>query len=208
MTGDLTQRARKKEFLLAKDFLETLRVPVFIIPGNHDIPLFHLGERFFRPYHRFTKYLSPWSPSFYEDDQVLICGLRTTNKFTVKRELIHQHELEELESRLRSAEKKFKIIAAHHPLTPEHLSDELNRILKSHPHLILWGHEHQSKVITFPDYPQTIAVAGGTSISSRTRTEQNSFNEITLSQTQLSVRTLHLEENDFISSGKTSSLFF
>ncbi len=198
MTGDLTQRARKKEFLLARDFLETLEVPVFIIPGNHDIPLFHLAERLIRPYYRFNKYLSPWSPAFYEDEKVLVCGLRTTNKFSVKKELIHQHELSQIESRLKSAGDKLKIVAAHHPLTPAHLSNELERIMKSGAQLLLWGHEHQSKIIPFSDYPETIAVAGGTSISSRTRTEQNSFNEIVFSGSELSVRTFHLDGETFI----------
>ncbi len=198
MTGDLTQRARKKEFLEARDFLKTLELPVYVIPGNHDIPLFHLAERFFRPYYRFNKYLSPWSPTFYEDDKVLICGLRTTNKFTVKKELLHNHEILLLEERLKGAGEKLKIIASHHPLTPDHLSPGLQRILKAGPQLLLWGHEHQSRIVTFPEFPQTIAVAGGTSISSRTRTEQNSFNEIIYAENELSVRTLHLEGNAFI----------
>lgn len=198
MTGDLTQRARKKEFLLARDFLKTLELPVFIIPGNHDIPLFHLAERFTRPYFRFNKYLSPWSPAFYEDDRVLVCGLRTTNKFTVKGELIHQHELSQIESRLKSAGNKLKIIAAHHPLTPAHLSAELQRILSSGAQLLLWGHEHQSKIISFPEFPGSLAVAGGTSVSSRTRTEQNSFNEIIFSGSEFSIKTFHLKGDDFI----------
>ncbi len=208
MTGDLTQRARKKEFLLARDFLITLELPVYVIPGNHDIPLYHLAERFFRPYYRFNKYLSPWSPTFYEDEKVLICGLRTTNKFTVKKELIHQHELIQIETRLAQAGDKIKIIASHHPLTSENLSEDLQRILKANPRLLLWGHEHQSKVIHFPGFPDTIAVAGGTSISSRIRTEQNSFNEIIFSESELSVKTLHLEGNQFITDGKFSSLIF
>ncbi len=198
MTGDLTQRARKKEFLLARDFLKTLELPVFIIPGNHDIPLFHLAERFIHPYFRFNKYLSPWSPDFYEDDRVLVCGLRTTNKFTVKGELIHQHELSQIESRLKSAGDKLKIIAAHHPLTPDHLSNELERILNSGAQLLLWGHEHQSKIISFPGFPGTMAVAGGTSVSSRTRTEQNSFNEIIFSGSEFSIKTFHLKGDNFI----------
>ena len=208
MTGDLTQRARKKEFLLAREFLETLSVPVFVIPGNHDIPLFHLAERFFHPYYRFNKYLSPWSPAFYEDEKVIVCGLRTTNKFTVKKELLHHHELSEIESRLKHSGEKLKIIAAHHPLTPDHLSEGLQRILKSGPQLILWGHEHQSKVISFSDFPDTIAVAGGTSVSSRTRMEQNSFNEIAFSGSELSVRTFHFEGESFIHSSQETKLNF
>lgn len=206
ITGDLTQRAREREFLLAREFLQSLTVPVFIIPGNHDVPLFHLVQRFFNPYQRFSKFLKPWSSNYYEDDKVIVCGLWTTNNFTVKKELIHQHEIDELERRLRKASGKLRIIASHHPLTPDHLSEEFRRMLGLSPHLFLWGHEHQSKVTTFSDFPGTIAVAGGTSVSSRLRTEQNSFNEITFTDNEVSVRTLHFSDQTFIPSPQETKL--
>jgi len=206
ITGDLTQRARNREFLLARDFIESLTVPVFIIPGNHDIPLFHLGQRFFNPYKRFCNYLSPWSSNYFEDDRVIVCGLWTTNNFTVKKELIHQHEMEDLERRMVNASSKLRIIASHHPLTPDHLSEKFKRMLNLSPHLFLWGHEHQSKVSTFADYPGTIAVAGGTSVSSRLRTEQNSFNEITFTQDEVSVKTLHYCDQTFVPSLQETKL--
>ncbi len=206
ITGDLTQRAKEKEFLLAREFLESLSMPVFIIPGNHDVPLFHLGLRFLNPYKRFCQFLKPWSSSCYEDDKVMVCGLWTTNNFTIKKELIHGHELEMLEKRLLTARGKLRIIASHHPLTPDHLSLKLQRLLKLEPHLFLWGHEHQSKVTTFSDFPNTVAVAGGTCVSSRIRSEQNSFNEILLHQHQVSVRTLHFHDEIFLPAPQETTL--
>ena len=41
ISGDLTQRARRREFVAARSFLDqlaTLRVPVLVVPGNHDVP--------------------------------------------------------------------------------------------------------------------------------------------------------------------------
>ncbi len=207
ITGDLTQRARTREFQLARKFLESLTVPVFVIPGNHDVPLFHLFQRFFNPYQRFCKFLGPWSSNYFEDEKVIVCGLWTTNNFTVKKELIHQHEIEELEKRMIKASGKLRIIASHHPLTPDHLSAKFRRMLELSPHLFLWGHEHQSKVTTFSDFPGTIAVAGGTSVSSRIRTEQNSFNEITFSGKDVSVKTLHFSEQSFVPSPQETKLF-
>ena len=54
-TGDLTQRARSREFEAATRFLESLPVPVTIEPGNHDLPYFNLFERFVRPYRRYGR---------------------------------------------------------------------------------------------------------------------------------------------------------
>lgn len=48
VSGDLTQRARFIQFYNCKQFLESLNVPYLVVPGNHDIPLYHLWNRFFR----------------------------------------------------------------------------------------------------------------------------------------------------------------
>ena len=50
VSGDLTQRAKFKEFYACKQFLESLKIPYFVVPGNHDIPLYHLWNRAFRPF--------------------------------------------------------------------------------------------------------------------------------------------------------------
>ncbi len=53
MTGDLTMRARHREFAAATRWIKSLGVPVIIEPGNHDLPYFNLHERFTDPYGRF-----------------------------------------------------------------------------------------------------------------------------------------------------------
>ena len=50
VSGDLTQRAKFKEFYACKQFLESLNIPYFVVPGNHDIPLYHVWNRAFRPF--------------------------------------------------------------------------------------------------------------------------------------------------------------
>ncbi len=47
VSGDLTQRARFTQFYSCKQFLDSLGIPYMVIPGNHDIPLYHLWNRFF-----------------------------------------------------------------------------------------------------------------------------------------------------------------
>ena len=38
ISGDLTQRARTKEFVAAREFLASIPFPQVVVPGNHDIP--------------------------------------------------------------------------------------------------------------------------------------------------------------------------
>lgn len=53
VTGDLTMRARHREFQAACDWISALGVPVTVEVGNHDLPYFNLWERFTRPYRRY-----------------------------------------------------------------------------------------------------------------------------------------------------------
>lgn len=53
ITGDLTMRARHREFDAATQWIQSLDAPVTIEIGNHDLPYFNLVERFFDPYRRF-----------------------------------------------------------------------------------------------------------------------------------------------------------
>ena len=53
ITGDLTMRARTREFAAARDWIMALGAPVTVEVGNHDLPYFNLIERFFDPYRKF-----------------------------------------------------------------------------------------------------------------------------------------------------------
>jgi len=53
LTGDLTMRARRREFRAACRWIQSLDVPVTVEVGNHDLPYFNLIERFVEPYRRF-----------------------------------------------------------------------------------------------------------------------------------------------------------
>ena len=57
-SGDLTQRAKRHEFRVARSILERfVDTPVVVTPGNHDVPLYRFWERLidpFRNWRRFT----------------------------------------------------------------------------------------------------------------------------------------------------------
>src|SRR6185503_4874141 len=57
ISGDLTQRARPEQLCAARDFLDLLPGPYVVVPGNHDVPLYDLFARFFRPLERYRRYL-------------------------------------------------------------------------------------------------------------------------------------------------------
>jgi 3',5'-cyclic AMP phosphodiesterase CpdA len=58
ISGDLTQRAKEREFVRARAIMDELApLPVVVTPGNHDVPLFRAFERAFVPYRNWTRFV-------------------------------------------------------------------------------------------------------------------------------------------------------
>src|SRR4051794_36608811 len=58
VSGDLTQRARIAEFQQARAFLDRLPFARIVVPGNHDVPLHNLYQRFFERLLRYRTYIT------------------------------------------------------------------------------------------------------------------------------------------------------
>lgn len=182
LTGDLTQRAKKNEFLAAKQFMESLDSPLFVVPGNHDVPLYNLFLRFLSPYRKYMKYLGPFSKNYFEDDDIAVFGLWTVDNFSVKTGKIRKKDLDQLEKKFSEVPaSKIKIVACHHPLIS--MKSDMERLLNLSPHFLMWGHEHQSGIQQVNEKEQfPMILSSGTSTSTRTRTEANSFNYVTVNE--------------------------
>ena len=204
-TGDLTQRARSKQFMEAVEFLKKVEVPVLAVPGNHDVPLFNLIQRFFFPFRKYNKYIKPFWPALFKDDHMVIAGITTNNIYTVKEGKISKKEIEDLESVFREhSTQQIRIIACHHPVfrrleSSGGIRDLQERVLKLNPHLILSGHDHQSSVefIDLHNKSFPLLVNAGTATSSRTRTEANSVNLIEINLPEFIIKNYVLEGNAF-----------
>jgi 3',5'-cyclic AMP phosphodiesterase CpdA len=179
VTGDLTQRARSHQFHGAVAFLRRLSCPVVCIPGNHDVPLYNPWRRFFRPFGKYDRIVSPHFPQFHEDEEVVIAGIRSNDVYTVAEGRLTESHVRSLERAFGGRAEKLKIIVTHHPLVVEHPGNPLlDRLLQLKPHLVLSGHGHQSGLRSFSleDTHRVHCVSAGTAISLRTRREVNSFN--------------------------------
>ncbi len=208
VTGDLTQRAKKKEFLNAREFLDSLHCPVVVVPGNHDVPLYNIFQRFFVPYRKFLKFLGPYTSNFFENDQVAVYGIWSTNNFTVSHGKVSNKDLTDLEKKFRDVpSQKIKIIASHHGLFSQNepMKGDTQRVLYSNPHILLSGHEHKSGVAQLPDRKFPLIVSCGTSTSNRLRVETNSFNIITIgSGESIGIDTYIREGSGFVLSANFS----
>jgi len=119
VTGDLTQRARKSEFIQANQFFQNLPIPHLVVPGNHDVHAWwHRPDlRVFNPLRRYKKMISPELEPYILADNIAVLGLNTAHGLTIKSGRCtarHQARIREFFSN-RSPDT-LKILATHHPL--------------------------------------------------------------------------------------------
>ena len=209
LTGDLTQRAKKAQFIAAKDFLSKIKVPVFVVPGNHDVPLYNLFLRFFTPYSRFKKYMGNLISNYYEDDHIAIFGLWTVNPLRVQEGKISEADILAVTEKFKKVpQHKIKILAGHHPIATYEepkIKKLFEKLIELKPDFLMWGHDHQSSIKYFDEKTKKLPLmmASGTTISSRVREEANSFNVISIFENTVKVKTMaHMEGKGFFVSSE------
>lgn len=79
ISGDLTQRAKAREFRTAADLLRRLpSVPTIVTPGNHDVPVYRVWERALAPYRSWRAGVSPDLDTVTRVDGATFVALNST----------------------------------------------------------------------------------------------------------------------------------
>lgn len=121
-TGDLTQRAKRSEYAAAAEWLGSLNVPVWVDPGNHDMPYYNLFERFLNPFGRFHGLKEGVAASAFETNDVVLIPLNTSvpaqTRWPWSDGVVTPSAIEQTLGRLRQLKEdpRWKIVTAHHPL--------------------------------------------------------------------------------------------
>lgn len=186
LSGDITQRARRRQFDAARRFLDAVNPPaVLAIPGNHDIPLFNILARVFSPYGNYTRVFGVNLEPEFSADHLLLVGVNTTRPRRHKDGELSQSQIDRVAERLRqAAAEQVRIVVVHQPVLAIRPRDQSN-LLHGHREavpawsaagadIIMGGHIHlpymRSLRTTFGSLPRdTWTVQAGTSVSSRVR---------------------------------------
>ncbi len=191
IAGDMTLRSKRREFRQARAWLETLRVPLLLLPGNHDLPVWNLVERFTMPFARYTHSVGrPLMPVF-EDESVFVVGLNTTASwqpnFRWQEGTARRRDIEAARRLLAEAPlNKTLMVATHHPLAPvegfprvrpaRRAMRVLEMLNAMGVEMVMSGHIHQAFAIELQQSPGClVAVGAPTALSWRMRGEPNGF---------------------------------
>jgi 3',5'-cyclic AMP phosphodiesterase CpdA len=215
VSGDLTQRARTREFVAAREFLQKIPYPQIVVPGNHDVPLHNPIARFVRKLDRYRQYISDDLQPFFADEEIAVVGVNTARAFTWKDGRINRRQLAALRTSLESLDDtRIKIVVTHHPfdlpagaegkvvgrsrLAIKTIADcGVDLLLAGHFHIAHTG--HTTKRYQVPGYSGLI-VSSGTSTSTRDRGQPNSLNVIRIDQPDVTIerQVWHPEKGEFV----------
>ena len=212
ISGDLTQRARRGQFLQARAFLDAISFPTLVVPGNHDVPLFNLPVRVLNPFVGYRRYISTDLEPAHNDDEMAVIGLNSARGIVAGgRGRLNRRQVDAAVVRLQSLPPSLvKVIVTHHPFDlPEGYAAEhiigrarmaMTRLAAVGADVILSGHLHVSHVgHTAERYKiaghSALVIQAGT-LSTRSRGERNTFNVVRIARPEMTVERYTWAEGD------------
>ena len=183
-TGDLTQRATHAQYKAAADWFGQFDVPVWIDPGNHDMPYYNLWERFSQPYKRYNSLHKGVATPVFETEELVLIPLKTTvrsqNRWPWADGGVTPQALRTTLARIGPYrdDPRLRVVTAHHPLHPpkpgrKNLTiggdEALAQLIEAGMDAILTGHIHKP----FNDHhtagERSVQVIGAGTLSTRLR---------------------------------------
>jgi len=210
VSGDFTQRAKREQFQAAREFVDQLPdVPRLYIPGNHDVPLYRVKERWRDPLGLYKEHICPDLNPVLSLKHALLVGLDSTAPHrAISNGRIHQWQIDATRKIFAEAPPNIaKIVVAHHHFVPapDYLKDSampqakraIAAFVEDDVDMIMGGHLHRAYIgNTLDVYPGAhpergiVVVQSGTSTSRRGRgreREKNTFNVIDLAADSMTI---------------------
>jgi 3',5'-cyclic AMP phosphodiesterase CpdA len=195
MTGDLTMRARSREFAAAAQWLESLGRPVTVEVGNHDLPYFNLWARFVTPYRRYRA-LEAMIERPLDLPGLTIVPLKTTARFQWRLNWSKGHvssrALQQALALVEAAPDGHRVlVACHHPLIEAGTrsssrtrggKEALEALAVAGADAVLSGHVHDPFDIAHAIGAGQVRLIGAGTLSERVRESPPSFNEIRIGE--------------------------
>ena len=197
VAGDLTQRAKKREFALATSILDRLpSVPRIVTPGNHDVPLYRLWERILNPYQNWRAAISPDLDTVTTLDRATFVALNSSApRRSIVNGRVDADQIELARNAFASAPAThLRVLVVHHHFVPvpdgtdgktlPRATELVASFESMKVDFVLGGHVHQTHVTTSSnllgdrDRPGVPLIACGTTTSWRGRGAEDGLNSL------------------------------
>ena len=210
VSGDLTQRARRSQFEQARLFLDRLPLPMLVVPGNHDVPLYNLAARLFNPYGGYRRHIQQELEPAFENEQMIAVGLNSARTFPFHGGgRLNEAQVARAAARLRAAaDHAVRIVVTHHPFDlPETHADKhlvgrsdmaMRQLAAAGADVFLAGHLHVSHVghsarrYRIAGHSALVIQAG--TMSTRIRGEASTMNVLRLAPEQIEIERYSWDE--------------
>lgn len=208
ITGDLTMRARHREFQACCDWILSLAAPVTVEVGNHDLPYFNLLERFLAPYRRIHR-IERLVERELDLRGVSIVPLKTTARaqwrLNWSRGYVGPNALKKtLRAIGEIPDPQVVLVTAHHPLVEANTRGKaltkggeraLAALAEAKITAVLSGHVHDPFDLTKETVNGPVRMIGAGTLSMRIRSTPPSFNELTIEDGAVHVKVRTHGEN-------------
>lgn len=191
ITGDLTMRARHREFAAARDWIMSLAAPVTVEVGNHDLPYFNPVERFLDPYRRFRG-MEQVVERDLDFGDVSVVSLKTAVRMQPRlnwsKGWVSDSALRKCLAAIDALPAGRKVlVAVHHPLVEVGTKGTalthggtraLAELAKRNVVAVLSGHVHDPFDLVQETVNGPVRMIGAGTLSQRIRSTPQSFNEL------------------------------
>ena len=191
VSGDLTQRARARQFREARAFLDSLPQPQVVVPGNHDVPLYNVLARFLAPLGAYRRIVSKEVEPRFVDNEIAVIGINTARALTFKGGRVSAAQVERARREFASLGGRTRILVAHH---------SCKALRASGVDVVVCGHAHRTKF----EAGAALTIEAGTATSQRTREEPNGFNLLRVRPGSILIEHYALRGGNFVRAGAQS----
>lgn len=220
-SGDFTMAGRHVEFRGASAFLQRLSPPVIATPGNHDLPVYNLLERFAAPLARYRRWIAPETRDRLLTSEAAILSLNSARPWGLSLNWSHgrlsDRQIDEADAFFAQAEgSAFRALVVHHPFfVPEDLAGfrmignaeaMLGVLAARRVHAVFSGHLHTrsetSRALEIEAGRRTVHLLQvGTATSHRHRDGANGFSLVEAGADGVVVRPQIFDGDGFVDGG-------
>ena len=208
ISGDITQRATDLQYEMFVSFLKKVKLPVLIVPGNHDIPLHNVFSRFFYPFAQYKRYVNPKLSVHFENNEVRILGVNSVNPYRIKDGTLSKEVLTKINRYFEPAFTGLNILFFHHNFDylegwhkPLENYQEFLTYLKDSPiNIVCTGHSHYAHVsiIEKNNSNPCILIHAGSLLCTRRKDGLNSYYMIETLENSCKIDWRVFKDNKFI----------